>query len=339
MSIIHPEDTRPSGFVRLGRYLADNPMIPLIVFLVLLIAVLEVMRPGIVTPFRAGREGLISTFWVGNLIKFAIPLAMLAACQVLTMLTAGIDLSVGVVATVSAFVCATLTGSIGAAPAMLVALSCGLVVGVVNGIGTGVVRVHPLIMTLGTGLIATGCLQVYQRLFINAGTQIPDMLVWLGTGRTFGMPNGLFLFVPFACAILFLMRFTGFGRLLFALGSNERAAKLSGVRAWQVYVALYALSGLIAALTGLLYLGMIRQTSLSLANPLLLPSVAAAVIGGTSIFGGRGSFAGAIVGALILRVLDTMLTLLQMPEGARTALFGLIILAVTALYVRITGAR
>ncbi len=325
--------------VRIGRYLRDNPMIPLILFLLLLVATLEVMRPGIVTPFRAGRDGLISTFWVGNLIKFAIPLAMLAACQVLTMLTAGIDLSVGIVATVAAFVCATLSSIWGVAPAVIIALACGLVVGVVNGIGVGIVRVHPLIMTLGTGLIATGCLQVYQRLVINAGSEIPAFLAWLGTGRTAGMPNGLYLFIPFSIFILWLMRATGFGRLLFALGSNENAAKLSGVRAWQVYVALYALSGLIAALAGLLYLGMIRQTSLSLANPLLLPSVAAAVIGGTSIFGGRGSFAGAIVGALILRVLDTMLTLLQMPEGARTALFGLIILAVTALYVRITGTR
>ena len=325
--------------LRLGRFLKDNPVVPLLVFLFLLIAVLEIMRPGIVTPFRAGRDGLISTFWVGNLIKFAIPLAMLAACQVLTMLTAGIDLSAGIVATVAAFVCATLSAIWGVTPAVLIALLTGLGVGVVNGLGVGIVRVHPLIMTLGTGLIATGCLQVYQRLVINAGSEIPAFLAWLGTGRTLGMPNGLYLFIPFALFILWLMRFTGFGRLLFALGSNERATKLSGVRAWQVYVALYALSGLIAAIAGLLYLGMIRQTSLSLANPLLLPSVAAAVIGGTSIFGGRGSFAGAIVGALIIRVLDTMLTLMQMPEGARTALFGAIILAVTAIYVRITDAR
>ena len=331
--------TTDSSMVRFGRFLRDNPVIPLLAFLVLMIAVLEVIRPGIVTPFRAGRDGLISTFWVGNLIKFAIPLAMLAACQVLTMLTAGIDLSAGIVATVAAFVCATLSSIWGPVPAVLVAMSMGLVVGVVNGIGVGVVRVHPLIMTLGTGLIATGCMQVYQRLVINAGSEIPAALSWLGTGRTLSMPNGLFLFVPFALFVFWLMRFTGFGRLLFALGSNENAAKLSGVRSWQVYVALYALSGLIAALAGLLYLGMIRQTSLSLATPLLLPSVAAAVIGGTSIFGGRGSFAGAIVGALIIRVLDTMLTLMQMPEGARTMLFGLIILTVTAIYVRITGSR
>jgi ribose transport system permease protein len=255
------------------------------------------------------------------------------------MLTAGIDLSVGIVATVAAFVCATLSSIWGVTPAIIIALTSGLIVGLVNGIGVGVVRVHPLIMTLGTGLIATGFLQVYQRLVINAGSEIPLFLSWLGTGRTLGMPNGLFLFIPFAAFIIWLMRSTGFGRLLFALGSNENAAKLSGVRAWQVYLALYVLSSLIAAITGLLYLGMIRQTSLSLANPLLLPSLAAAVIGGTSIFGGRGSFTGAIVGALILRVLDTMLTLLQMPEGARIALFGVIILTMTALYVRLTGSR
>ena len=336
---IAPDD-RPDPFrERFGRYLADNPMIPLIVFLILLVIGLEVLRPGIVTPFRADRDGFLSMFWIGNLLKFAIPLAMLAACQVLTMLTAGIDLSVGIIATVAAFVCATLSGTLGVAPAVLVALSCGIIIGLVNGFGVGIVRVHPLIMTLGTGLIATGALQVYQRFVINVGTEIPAFLGWLGTGRTASMPNGLYVFIPFALLIFWIMRFTGFGRLLFAMGSNENAARLSGVRGWQVYLALYALSGFIASMAGLLYLGMIRQPSLSLANPLLLPSVAAAVIGGTSIFGGRGSYAGAIIGALILRVLDTMLTLLQMPEGARTALFGVIILAVTAIYVRITGSR
>ena len=109
------------------------------------------------------------------------------------------------------------------------------------------------------------------------------------------------------------------------------------MRAWQVYLALYALSGLIAGVSGLLYVGLIKAPSLSLANPLLLPAVAAAVVGGTSICGGRGSFAGTIVGALILTVLGTLLTLLQMSEGARRILFGAIILAVTAIYVRLSN--
>ena len=131
-------------------------------------------------------------------------------------------------------------------------------------------------------------------------------------------------------------RRTGFGRLLYAIGENEDAARLAGVRAWQVILALYVLSGLLAGITGLIYVGLIKAPSLSLAVPLLLPSVAAAVIGGTSIFGGRGTYSGTIVGALILTVLTTMLTVLQMPEGSRRIMFGLIILAVTAVYVRIT---
>jgi ribose transport system permease protein len=222
---------------------------------------------------------------------------------------------------------------------VLIALGAGLLVGLVNGIGVAFARVHPLIMTLGTGLIATGCLQVYQRYVIATGSEIPAFLVWLGTGRTGIMPNSLYVFVPFAIIILLMLRFTGFGRILFAIGSNENATRLSGLRSWQVLLTLYLLSGFIAALTGLVYVGIIRAPSLSLANPLLLPSVAAAVIGGTSIFGGRGSYAGAIVGALILTVMGTMLTLMQLPEGARRVIFGLIILLVTALFVRITNQR
>ena len=309
----------------IGRILRENPLIPLILLLLALVAALEVMQPGIVNPR-----------WIGNTIKFAIPLAMLAACQTLTMFTGGIDLSASVVATMVAFVAATQTPLIGVGPALLLAMVPALLIGLANGFGVGICRVHPLIMTLGTGLIGTGFLQVYQRGVIASGSEIPAFLEWLGTGRTYGWPNALALFLPFAAVLILSQNRTGFGRLLYALGSNENAARLSGVRSWQVYFALYCLSGLIAGITGLLYVGLIKAPSLSLVEPLLLPSVAAAVIGGTSIFGGRGNYAGTIVGALILTVLGTMLTLLQMPEGGRRILFGLIILGLTAIYLRLT---
>lgn len=315
----------PGPMNRLGRLMVDQPLIPLTLILLGLVAVLAILNPAI-----------LSLFWVSNTLKIAIPLAMLAACQTLTMLTGGIDLSVGTAATIAAYVTATATPLIGAPAAIGIAMACALAIGVVNGIGVAFARVHPLIMTLGTGLIATGCLLVYQRSVISTGTIYPEVLVWLGTGRTFGLPNGLFLFIPFAALILWAQRRTGFGRLLYAIGSNEAAARLSGVRVWQVHLALYSLSGVIAGLSGLLYLGMVKTASLSLALPLDLPSVAAAVIGGTSIFGGRGGYGGTILGALILTVLTTMLTLMQIPEGGRRILFGLIILAVTALYIRLT---
>jgi len=310
---------------RLGRLLAERPLIPLIGLLVGLVGVLEILQPGIVNPR-----------WLGNTIKFAIPLAMLAACQTLTMLTGGIDLSAGTVATIAAFVTATLTPFFGVPGAVAIALACALVAGLVNGFGVAVCRVHPLIMTLGTGLIATGCLLVYQRFVISTGIEIPGFLVWLGTGRTWGLPNALVVFIPFATLLIWGQRRTGFGRLLYAVGANEAAAQLSGVRVWQVHLALYALSGFIAGLTGLLYLGIVKTASLSLALPLDLPSVAAAVVGGTSIFGGRGGYGGTLIGALILTVMATMLTLMQMPEGGRRILFGAIILVVTALYIRLT---
>ncbi len=310
---------------RVGHFLRDNPVIPLIVLLIALVAVLEYQRPGIV-----------NERWIANTIKFAIPLAMLAACQTLTMLTGGIDLSAGIVATVASFVMATQVPLVGPGLAITFAMTAAILVGVLNGVGVAFFRVHPLIMTLGSGLIATGCLQVYQRFVIASGSTVPEFLSWLGTGRWWIIPNAMIVFLPFAVLILWAQSRTGFGRLLYALGSNEKASKLSGVRSWQVLMALYVLVAVIAGVAGLLYVGMIRAPSLSLANQLVLPSVAAAVVGGTSIFGGRGGYGGTIVGALILTVLGTLLTLLQMPEGARRVLYGAIILAMTAIYVRLT---
>ncbi|MEP0322318.1 ABC transporter permease [Bauldia litoralis] len=317
-------ETLPFGR-RVRRFMADRPLIPLIILLIGLVVVLEILRPGIV-----------NERWVANTIKFAIPLAILAGCQTMTMLTGGIDLSVGVIATMSAFIMATQVGTHDPAIAILISLVPAALIGLANGIGVGIFRVHPLIMTLGMSLIGTGVLQVYQRTVIATGSSIPDILAWLGTGRTYGVPNALALFVPLALLIIFLLRRTGFGRLLYAVGDNEKATRIAGVHYWKVIVALYVLSGLLAGVAGLLYVGLIKAPSLSLAVPLLLPSVAAAVIGGTSIFGGRGGYTGTIIGALILTVLATLLTILQMPEGSRRILFGLIILAVTAAYIRIT---
>ncbi len=301
------------------------PVLTLILLLMALVGLLQFISPGIV-----------NERWLGNTVKFAIPLAMLAACQTLTMYTGGIDLSAAVVATIASFVMATQVPTAGPTGAILIALLPAVAIGLLNGFGIGICRVHPLIMTLGSGLIGTGFLLVYQRSVIASGSVVPDSLQWLGTGRTWGFPNALVLFLPFAALIIWAQSRSGFGRLLYALGANEKATRLSGVRSWQLILALYVLSALIAGIAGLLYVGLIKAPSLSLAEPLLLPSVAAAVIGGTSIFGGRGSYSGTIVGALILTVLNTLLTLLQMPEGARRIFFGLVILAVTAVYARLS---
>lgn len=321
--------TPPLSFGRrLKRFMSDYPIIPLIILLFALIAGLHFLRPGI-----------INARWAAQTLQFAIPLALLAGCQTITMLTGGIDMSAGTVASVSAFVLGSQVLHHDPAVAILIAMAPALLVGLVNGIGVGIFRVHPLIMTLGTGLIAFGGLQVYQRTVIATGFDVPPWLEWIGTGVTWGLPNSLFVFVPLAALIIFTLRSTGFGRLLYAVGDNEKASRLSGVQYWKVILALYVCSSLLAGVTGLLFLGLIKTASLTLVDPQLLPSVAAAVIGGTSIFGGRGGYVGTIVGALILRVITTMLTLMQIPEGARLIIFGAIVLFVTAAYLRIIEDR
>jgi ribose transport system permease protein len=309
------------------RLFRDRPLIPLIGLLAVLVLASELARPGIVSPQ-----------WVGVILRAAVPLAILAACQVLTMLTGGIDLSVGAVASMAGFVLATLVGGPGLAAGIAVALLVAALAGLFTGIGVGVFRVHPLIMTLGMSLVVLGLANVWQLVMVQTGAGVPEGLRTLGTGTFLDMlPYSLLVFVPVAAIILVGLRRTGYGRLLYAIGDNPIAARLSGARSWQVLVVLYIISAVLAAVAGFLISGLTNVASVTLADSYVLPSVAAAVIGGTSILGGRGGYAGAIVGALILTVLTSLLSSLGLPEALRQVLFGSIIVIVAAAYTRVTA--
>jgi ribose transport system permease protein len=309
------------------RLFRDRPLIPLIGLLAVLVLASELARPGIVSPQ-----------WVGVILRAAVPLAILAACQVLTMLTGGIDLSVGAVASMAGFVLATLVGGPGLAAGIAVALLVAALAGLFTGIGVGVFRVHPLIMTLGMSLVVLGLANVWQLVMVQTGAGVPEGLRTLGTGTFLDMlPYSLLVFVPVAAIILVGLRRTGYGRLLYAIGDNPIAARLSGARSWQVLVVLYIISAVLAAVAGFLISGLTNVASVTLADSYVLPSVAAAVIGGTSILGGRGGYAGAIVGALILTVLTSLLSSLGLPEAVRQVLFGSIIVIVAAAYTRVTA--
>jgi ribose transport system permease protein len=323
----HDTRTRlPAGGLR-GLF-RDYPLIPLIALLALLVVLIAVIRPG-----------MVSTDWVGVIIRQSIPLALLAACQTITFLTGGIDLSVGAVASMSGFLVATLVGGQGLPVAILVALIAAGLAGLVTGIGVGVFRVHPLIMTLGMGLVVLGLANVWQLMMVQTGSGVPTELRWLGSQTFAGgiLPVSLLVFVPVAAFILVLLRGTGYGRLLYAIGDNPVASRLSGARSWQVLVALYVLSAVIAAIAGFLYSGLNNTASVTLVDSAVLPSVAAAVIGGTSIMGGRGGYSGTIVGTLILTVVTSLLTVLGLPEATRQILFGAIIVVVAAAYTRVTA--
>jgi ribose transport system permease protein len=317
--------TSASGWRSVVR---DRPIVPLVGLLAALVAAIELAQPGIVGPG-----------WVGVIVRQAIPLAILAGCQTLTMLTGGIDLSVAAIASMAGFVTATLIHSPGGvAQGVVVVLVASALAGLVTGIGVGVFRVHPLIMTLGMSFVVLGLSNVWQLQMVQTGAGVPPELRTLGSGTAFEvLPYSLVVFVPIAILILVGLRRTGYGRLLYAIGDNPVAARLSGTRAWQVLVALYVISAVFAAIAGLLISGLSNTASVSLVDGSLLPSVAAAVIGGTSIFGGRGGFGGTIVGALILTVLQALLTVVGLPEPTRQIVFGAIIIVVAAAYTRVTG--
>lgn len=309
------------------RIVRDQPLVPLVGLLIALVIALQLVKPGIVT-----------AEWVGVIIRQSVPLAILAGCQTLAMLTGGIDLSVGAVGSMAAFVMATLVNGQGPIVAILIAFAAATVAGLITGIGIGVFKVHPLIMTLGMNLVILGLVAVYQLAMVLSGVVIPDAILWLGSETTAEfLPNSVYLFVPLAILIVVGLRRSGYGRLLFAVGDNAVAARLAGVRVWQVLLVLYTLSAILAAIAGLLVAGLNKTASPGLVESAVLPSVAAAVIGGTSILGGRGGFAGTIVGALILTLLQALLTVLQMPESVRQILFGVIIVVVAAAYTRVTG--
>ena len=167
---------------------------------------------------------------------------------------------------------------------------------------------------------------------------MPSQFRQLGAGLFSGVvPYSLLLFIPLAALIIYTLNRTGYGRLLYAIGDNPVASRLSGVKSWQVLIVLYVISALLAGLAGFLLSGLTNVASVTLANSALLPSVAAAVIGGTSILGGRGGYSGTIVGALILAVITSILASLGYPEAVRQILYGSIIVFVAAAYTRVTG--
>ena len=310
---------------RVVEFLRGRTIYALILLLALFVLGVELVRPGTVT-----------LLWASNTLLFAAPLAIMAAGQTMVMLTGGIDLSVASVATGSAYLLAT-NASSGNFIAIGLGLLLGVIVGIANGVGVALLGVQPLVMTLGAGLMTSGVMIVYGQRMMASTPHVPAIIQTLGAGKVFGLvPVDLFLWIAISALVLFGLHRTGFGRLLYAVGDNREACHLAGIRVWRVLFADYLFCAILAAITGLVLVGGTNAADLSLADGFLLPSVAAVVIGGTSIFGGRGGYAGTIVGALILTVLTGLLTLLDVSEPIKQILYGAIILSLAAAYARLT---
>ena len=312
--------------VRIQRFVAESPTLVLSGVLIILFLITGTIQPN-----------YLSVSGIRNMLLQAAPLGILAGAQTILLLTGGIDLSVTMIATASAYVAANQSPN-GAAVAILAGLMVGLIVGIANGVGVAVFRVNPLIMTLAMSAILLGLFTGWTQTILQGSTQVADFIRLLGGGAFFGnrIPYSVVVWLGVAIILIWLLRRTGWGRLIYAIGDNEVAVRLAGVRVWQVRISAYAAAGVLGSIGGILLGGRTGMVDLQLASAFLLPSIAAVVIGGTSTFGGMGGYSGTILGALILSVLNSMLTFLNVGQAIQQVVYGVIVLGLAWGYAGLT---
>ena len=251
-------------------------------------------------------------------------LVVVAFGQGLVVLIGGLDLSIPSVITLGGILTAVWVGADGSTLQALGVLGVCAAVGVINGLGVAVLKVPAFIMTLAMGII------IYSLCLGATGGSpngaSPKALTWLMSGRLMGIPVIVIFTVIGALLAFVLQSRTRFGTRLYALGSNPLAARFAGLRTMRLTVMTYALCAVLAGITGMLLVGYSNGATLRMGEPYLLPSVAAVVIGGSSISGGRGSFLGTLAGALLLTILDMIISSLGFSQGWRTVISGAIIL-------------
>lgn len=313
------------------RRIAISPPLAALLLAVGIFALGGVLRPGFASPELAV-----------NILRLSAFLGIVAAGQTLVIISGGegIDLSVGAVITLSAVLVYRLTGGDDALtlPALALALVCGAAVGAVNGLGVTLLRIPPLVMTLGmTGVVQGLILVVTQGKMIGA---TPDLLgALVSRPLLLGIPGVVPIWLLLGAAMWLLLERTAYGKRLFAVGVNRATARLSGVPVRAIVILTYTLSGLLAALAGVMLLGYTQNVFLRLGAAYTLPSVAAVVVGGTLLAGGHGSYWGTMAGALVLTLLTSLLTSLQLPESARLIIYGATLLLLLSIYGRQQGLR
>lgn len=273
------------------------------------------------SPFFLGSDNILN-------ILTAIAVTGIIAVPATMLLVAGqVDLSVGSGAAFCGVLLATRVDSLGLGTAVVVALLAGLTVGLVNGFFVNVVNVNSLITTLGTLAVLRGLTQ----LMANGQTAIVNDFAALGTARPFlNIPLPVMIFAAIVIAGVLLMRFTTFGRGLYAIGANPAAARLVGIRTRRVLMVTFLLSGLSVAVAGLILTSQLSAASPVAATGLELTVVTAVVLGGASLAGGRGTIAGTVLGLIIIGVLNNGLVLLNVNSFYQDVARGtLLILAVS----------
>ena len=267
-----------------------------------------------------------------------------AVAQTVIILTAGIDLSVGAAMILVSMVMASSTADAGV-PVVL-GLGLGLLAGLATGAFNGllVTRFHlpPFIVTLGTLSVFTAMTLLYTNGTVISGQSMPATLTWTGTSfGIFGVQvtYGVVMMLVICAAIAFLLGRTGWGRHVYAVGDNREAARLAGVRVNRVLVSVYLVAGAVLAMAAWIQIGRSNAASPNAGIDLNLDSITAVVIGGTSLFGGRGLIWGSLLGALIVGVFRNGLSLLGLDVLWQTLAVGLLIIVAVIVDQWIRQAR
>ena len=272
-------------------------------------------------------------FGVQNLVNVARQAAItgiVAVGMTYVILTSGIDLSVGSILAFCGIMFALLIKAGAPIPVgMLVAIGVGILIGIVNGVGVTFLAIQPFIMTLATMAIGSGV-----ALLISNGTPIPfdtdsGVVALLGNGNLGGLPGPVIVFVLVAAVGVFVLRYLPFGRFIYGIGGGLEAARLSGVRTARVLIMVYAISGLCSAIAGIITTSRLFVGHPTAGSFIMLDSIAAVVIGGTSLMGGRGGVIGTVAGVVLLAMVANLLNLLGVsPFNQQVAKGAIIILAV-----------
>src|SRR5579863_5098056 len=269
-------------------------------------------------------------------LKVASFLGVIATGTMLVILLGQIDLSVPWLVAVGGMMstAATAWGPVGEALAMPFGILCGVGLGLANGFGVAYLRLPSMIVTLAVNAVAQGLMVVHTGGFSPQDSSSAAMR-FIATGETlFGIPNALLVWAVVGGAAVFLLSRTAFGRAIYGVGNRERAAYLSGIRTQRIVLVTFAIAGGLSAFGGVLLAGYASKAAQAMGDAYLLPAIAAVVLGGASILGGRGSYVGTIAGVILITLLQSILSVVQMSEAGRQITYGVVIIAMLLLYGR-----
>ena len=257
-------------------------------------------------------------------------LGVLSIGQTFAILLGGIDLSLIVTFNLAAVMITANVNNPNQVLVFIAILAVCAIIGLINGLGITLLKVTPIVMTLAMQSILTTFLYLYTNGM--ASGKSPEWLRFISTGSVFGVRVMLIVWIIIALVIWVLLNRTTFGRRLYGIGNNPRVTFYSGINNNAVTIMVYVFGSVCAGLAGMFYAGYLGHSYLGMGTSFLLPTIAAVVIGGTSILGGKGSYSGTIPGAIILYIMIGLLTNLNIAEAGRKIINGLIILAVVLLY-------